>query len=121
MEQSPVLARQHLILGASRDAEVEFYFTEIDHYLYAVDTALHAAVTHRYVTVVQFLLDHGAAVNVRNKAGKTPSDLLDTARRDIEKPASAASTTTPSSELETASRSATERIAALLAKPGATR
>ena len=86
----------------------------------AGNTALHAAVTHRYVTVVQFLVDHGAPVTVRNKAGKTPSDLLDTARRDIEKPASVISTAAPSSETGVVDKSATERIAALLAKPTVT-
>jgi ankyrin repeat protein len=36
------------------------------------DTALHAAAFHQYETVIQFLADRGADVNVKNKAGKTP-------------------------------------------------
>jgi uncharacterized protein len=36
------------------------------------DTALHAAAFHQYETVIQFLADRGADVNVKNKAGQTP-------------------------------------------------
>ena len=36
------------------------------------DTALHAAAFHHYETVIQFLADRGADVNVKNKAGQTP-------------------------------------------------
>jgi uncharacterized protein len=36
------------------------------------DTALHAAALHQYETVIQFLADRGADVNVKNKAGQTP-------------------------------------------------
>ena len=75
----------------------------------AGNTALHAAVTHRYVAVVQFLVDHGAPANARNQAGKTPSDLLETRRRDIEIPA-ASSSGIPD-------KSASDRIAALLGRP----
>jgi ankyrin repeat protein len=38
----------------------------------AGDTALHAAASKGYDTVVQFLADHGAQVNVKNKRGQTP-------------------------------------------------
>ena len=85
----------------------------------AGNTALHAAVTHRYASVVQFLVEHGAPANARNQAGKTPSDLLETGRRDIEKPAAVTSGAAPGSGSEPADKSASERIAALLAKPGA--
>jgi ankyrin repeat protein len=44
------------------------------------DTALHAAVTHRYESVIQFLVDHGANVNARNRAGLSPLALA--ARRN---------------------------------------
>jgi ankyrin repeat protein len=36
------------------------------------DTALHTAAFHQYETVIQFLADRGADVNVKNKAGQTP-------------------------------------------------
>jgi uncharacterized protein len=82
------------------------------------NTALHAAVTHRYATVVQFLLDHGA-VSVRNQAGKTPLDLLESPQRPTEKPVAAASSGATSSGSEVAEDS-TERIATMLRKLGAT-
>jgi ankyrin repeat protein len=80
------------------------------------NTALHSAVTHRYATVVQFLLEHGAAASVRNQAGKTPADLLDTRQRDTEKPTAVTSAGAASSGV--ARDAASERIAALLGKPG---
>jgi ankyrin repeat protein len=86
----------------------------------AGNTALHAAVNHRYVAVVQFLVDRGAVVNVRNKAGLTPRELLMSPQRPTEKPVGATSAGTSSSGREVAGESATERIAALLGKLGAT-
>jgi ankyrin repeat protein len=40
------------------------------------DTALHAAAFHQYETVIQFLADRGADVNVKNKAGQSPLFVL---------------------------------------------
>ena len=37
---------------------------------------MHAAAFHQYETVIQFLADHGADVNVKNKAGQTPLFVL---------------------------------------------
>lgn len=42
----------------------------------AGDTALHAAATHRYETVIRFLAERGANVNARNKGGRTPLAVL---------------------------------------------
>jgi ankyrin repeat protein len=42
----------------------------------AGDTALHAAVMHRYESVIRFLAEHGADVNAKNKAGLTPLAML---------------------------------------------
>jgi uncharacterized protein len=83
------------------------------------NTALHAAVTHRYATVVQFLVDHGADVNARNKAGQAPLALLESKQRTIEKPTIAVTASGASSGRESADESASERIAALLRKQGA--
>ena len=85
------------------------------------NTALHAAVTHRYVTVVQFLVDHGAAANMPNKAGLTPLDLLGTPQRPTEKPAATASSGSATPGKEVAEESASERIAAIFSKLGVTR
>jgi uncharacterized protein len=40
------------------------------------DAALHAAAFHQYETVIRFLADHGADVNVKNTAGQTPLFVL---------------------------------------------
>ena len=42
----------------------------------AGDTALHTAADQRHDTVIQFLADHGAAINVKNKRGLTPLGTL---------------------------------------------
>jgi ankyrin repeat protein len=85
------------------------------------NTALHAAVTHRYATVVQFLADHGAAVNASNKNGVTPLALLGTRKRDIEKPTASTSASAAGSGSELGADPTAERIAALLGKLGATK
>ena len=86
----------------------------------AGNTALHDAVTHRYATVVQFLVDHGAVVNARNRAGRTPLDLLETRQRSIEKPVATTSSAAAGSGTAAANDSAAERIAVVLGKMGAT-
>jgi ankyrin repeat protein len=45
----------------------------------AGDTALHTAASNGQDTVVQFLADHGAQLNVKNKRGQTPLTLALTA------------------------------------------
>jgi uncharacterized protein len=42
----------------------------------AGDTALHAAASWGHETVVQFLVDHGAQINAKNKSGLTPLAAL---------------------------------------------
>ena len=42
----------------------------------AGDTALHSAAAQGYDTVIQFLADHGAQVNAKNKRGQTPLAAL---------------------------------------------
>jgi ankyrin repeat protein len=82
------------------------------------DTALHAAVTHRYEGVIQFLAKNGADVNARNKDGVTPLGLLAKRKGNERQPVSAATASAvyvaPATE-----DPAVERIAALLRKLGA--
>jgi len=40
------------------------------------NTALHAAASLAYSTVVQLLIDNGAKLDIKNKAGRTPHDLM---------------------------------------------
>lgn len=72
LKPSPLLARQHLNVGASREAATNFYFKEIDHYLYAGDTALHAAARAYRIDIARILLEHGAHLNAKNRRGAEP-------------------------------------------------
>jgi ankyrin repeat protein len=49
----------------------------------AGETALHDAVRQRFTGVIQFLADHGANLNVKNKRGETPLSLALADRRDV--------------------------------------
>lgn len=82
------------------------------------DTALHAAVTHRYESVVEFLASHGADVNTRNQANLTPLATLSrrggSERRPVSGAAAAAAYASAAAE-----DPAADRIAAILRKHGA--
>jgi len=56
----------------------------------AGDTAVHAAALLDYNTVIQFLVDHGAQVNVANKRGLTPLAALTSSGRGRGRGAAAA-------------------------------
>jgi len=85
----------------------------------AGDTALHAAVTHSYETVIQYLVDHGADVNARNRQGMTPLGLLAARRVGGEKPTASTVAGAASSGGAIGDEPAIQRIAALLVKLGA--
>ena len=82
------------------------------------DTALHAAVTHRYETVIEFLAGHGADVNAKNKGGLTPLAALLTKGKGA-KAVVLASASSASSDGESPV-DYTARRAALLRKLGGT-
>src|SRR5262249_27490056 len=85
----------------------------------AGDTALHAAVTHRYESVIQFLVDHGADVNARNRAGLTPLGLVAARRVGGERPTVSTVAGAAASGGAIADAPASQRITALLEKLGA--
>ena len=86
----------------------------------AGDTALHTAAAWGHATVVQFLADHGAQINAKNKAGLTPlTALLAPAKRKYQL-ASAAAASGGDSASEDPAQAARLRTAALLRKLGAT-
>jgi ankyrin repeat protein len=82
------------------------------------DTALHAAVAHRYEGVVEFLASHGAGVNARNQAGLTPLGTL-TRRRGNERVPVSAATAGAVYVAPAAEDPAIARIAEILRKHGA--
>ncbi|HEY6346894.1 MAG TPA: ankyrin repeat domain-containing protein [Bryobacteraceae bacterium] len=83
------------------------------------DTALHAAVTHRYETVIQFLADHGADVNARNRKGVTPLGILTARRVGGEKPTASTAAGAAASGGAITDEPASQRIAELLRRLGA--
>lgn len=69
---SPALAKECLTAGAMRQSAQDFFFPEIVHYLYAGDTALHAAAAGYHTQFAKQLLDAGANVAAVNRRGAAP-------------------------------------------------
>ena len=87
----------------------------------AGDTALHAAAAWGHDTVVQFLADHGAQLNAKNKSGLTPLAALSApAKRKYQLAGAAATASGGDSAIEDPAQLARLRTAALLRKLGAT-
>jgi ankyrin repeat protein len=72
LENSPFLARESLIQGATRELATDFFFEEIRHYLYAGDTPLHAAAAGYRNDIAVMLIKAGANVACRNRRGAEP-------------------------------------------------
>ncbi len=72
LAKSPLLARESLTVGASREQAVNFFSEEINHYLYAGDTPLHAAAAGYRTNAARALLKNGADVSARNRRGAEP-------------------------------------------------
>jgi len=69
---SPALARIQLVAGATRQDATTYYFDDINHYLYAGDTALHAAAVAYRSDIARELIAMGADVRARNRRGAEP-------------------------------------------------
>jgi Ankyrin repeats (many copies) len=69
---TPDLAGARAEVGATRGRAQEFYYSEIKHYLYGGDTALHMAAAAHRPSIVRQLLGVGADVAVRNRRGAQP-------------------------------------------------
>lgn len=69
---NPELAKAKLEVGASRQHSVDFYYKEIEHYLYAGDTGLHAAAAAYNTEIARYLIECGAEVNAKNRRGAEP-------------------------------------------------
>src|SRR2546425_4663445 len=69
---SPSLATAPADIGATRQDESTFFFSEIAHYLYAGDTALHMAAAAFRRPVAELLVAHGAECRAKNRRGAEP-------------------------------------------------
>ena len=69
---SQALASARAGEGATRRAAKEYYLVEIEHYLYAGDTALHVAAAAYRPEIARLLVAMGADVGARNRRGAQP-------------------------------------------------
>ena len=69
---SPALATAPAEVGAARHGAPNYFFTEIAHYLYAGDTALHMAAAAFRRAAVELLVAHGADCHAKNRRGAQP-------------------------------------------------
>jgi hypothetical protein len=69
---SPSLATTPADVGATRQVASTFFFSEIAHYLYAGDTALHMAAAAFRRPAAELLVAHGANCRARNRRGAEP-------------------------------------------------
>jgi Ankyrin repeats (many copies) len=72
LAESPALARQAAVVGATREEARAYFFDAISHYAYAGDTALHMAAAAYAVEIAADLIAKGADVGGRNRRGAQP-------------------------------------------------
>jgi ankyrin repeat protein len=72
LANSPSLASAAADVGATRQDATNFFFSEIAHYLYAGDTALHMAAAAFRRPVAELLISHGADCRAKNRRGAEP-------------------------------------------------
>jgi ankyrin repeat protein len=72
LEEHPGLARMAVETAATRHSSSDFYFEEIDHYVYGGDTALHMAAAAHDSDMSIKLLATGANVHAKNRRGAQP-------------------------------------------------
>ena len=72
LSAAPALATTASPVGATRQEPTGFFFTEISHYLYAGDTALHMAAAAFSRPMAKLLVSHGADCRAKNRRGAEP-------------------------------------------------
>jgi hypothetical protein len=72
LAESPLLARQAIAVGATREAASAYYFEPIAHYVYAGDTPLHVAAAAYHAAIAEELVSKGANAGARNRRGAEP-------------------------------------------------
>lgn len=69
---NPAFANAPSNVGATREDPSTFFFSEIAHYLYAGDTALHMAAAAFHRPVAELLVARGADCRAKNRRGAEP-------------------------------------------------
>jgi hypothetical protein len=72
LAESPRLALDASPVGATRASSTSYYLKEIEHYVYAGDTALHVTAAAYRTDIAKELVTHGAHVSARNRRGAQP-------------------------------------------------
>jgi hypothetical protein len=72
LADTSTLATMAAGVGATRQQAGTFFFTDIAHYLYAGDTALHMAAAAFRCRVAEVLVAHGADCRAKNRRGAEP-------------------------------------------------
>jgi ankyrin repeat protein len=72
LKASPVLASASVDAGATRRDAATYYLDDVNHYVYAGDTALHIAAAAYEARLVGELLTLGADVDAKNRRGAQP-------------------------------------------------
>jgi hypothetical protein len=72
LADAPALATTAAGVGATRQQAATFFFTDIAHYMYAGDTALHMAAAAFRRPVAELLVAYGADCRARNRRGAEP-------------------------------------------------
>src|SRR4051794_40877091 len=72
LRAEPALATMSLPLRAGAKETSETFFTDIRHYIYGGDTALHMAAAASSRPMAKLLVSHGADCRARNRRGAEP-------------------------------------------------
>jgi hypothetical protein len=72
LDGEPELARACLAVGATRHGDEEYFLDEINHHVYAGDTALHIAAAAYEPGLTRALVNAGAIVRAANRRGAEP-------------------------------------------------
>ena len=81
LRANPALATLASPVGATRQEARDFFITEISHYLYAGDTALHMAAAAFSRPMAELLVSHGADYRAKNRRGAEPLHYASDANR----------------------------------------
>lgn len=72
LASAPALAATSAVVGATHKESATFFFTDIAHFYYAGDTALHMAAAAFRRAVAELLVAHGADCRAKNRRGAEP-------------------------------------------------